>query len=74
VTDTLSGPAGQGQCPACGRWYPVRAGGTVAAHRTGLEGGCPGSGQQPMSPVPCGRCGRAGLGLRAGLCSTCRNG
>jgi hypothetical protein len=61
--------AGLGRCTGCGKQLPIRAGGAVAAH-----GQCPGGGQPPAEPVPCARCGRAGLALTRGLCAVCRTG
>jgi hypothetical protein len=71
MTDTrrMPGRAGLGRCRDCGERFPVRAGGTIAAH-----GACPGSGQPPAEPVPCAQCGRTGLALTRGLCAVCRTG
>jgi hypothetical protein len=66
---------GQGQCKDCGGLFRIVGSGAVKRHDVGLlglAGNCPGSGQQPVKPVPCITCGRIGLGRSmAGRCSTC---
>ena len=71
---------GFGLCPECRDWYVVsKGGGRLARHDADLGGGlswCPGSGREPVEPVPCAgaECGRTGLALTgfAGLCRACR--
>jgi hypothetical protein len=68
---------GRGQCKDCGGWFRIAALGAVARHdgTLRLSGECPGSGHQPVHPVPCAQCGKTGVSLSArGLCPGCRKG
>lgn len=69
---------GYGLCPECRDWQIVQGyGGTLRRHSAYIRGGrhyCPGSGREPVEPVPCVGCGRTDVALTgfAGLCYACR--
>jgi hypothetical protein len=69
---------GYGLCPECRDWAVVGAsGGRIGRHDADVDGHwrrCPGSGREPVEPVPCAKCRRTGVALTgfAGLCRACR--